>query len=79
MKESQRGSLKVRVNAMCLDAVKIYGNNPKKLLIRINKKIAIKMVVLPTKDDGPKRVLNSLWSFNIAILIKIFILLGIIQ
>jgi len=40
--------------------VKIYGNNPKKLLNRINLNKEIKIKVLPLCPVGPNRVLNSL-------------------
>jgi hypothetical protein len=48
IKLNQRGSAKDRVIVMCLVLVKIYGNNPKKLLKRIseNKEINIKVVPL---------------------------------
>lgn len=53
------GSLRVIVKAMCLEAVKMYGKSPMKLFIKINVKILIIMIVLPVKDEGPRRVLNS--------------------
>ena len=39
IKVNQRGKAKLRENTKCLDLVKIYGNNPRKLLSRmkINK------------------------------------------
>lgn len=49
----------VKVATRWLVLVKIYGNKPKKLFITINKKRARKLNVLPLKEDGPKRVLNS--------------------
>ena len=59
MKEIQIGNLNVRVRAICLEAVKIYGKSPMKLFIRINVKILIVMIVLPVKEEGPRSVLNS--------------------
>jgi len=48
------------VRVVCLEAVKMYGNNPKKLFITINKNKEIKTKEDPLKEEGPKRVLNSL-------------------
>jgi len=56
----QRGKAKVKVRVVCLEAVKMYGNNPKKLFITINKNKEIKTKEDPLKEEGPKRVLNSL-------------------
>lgn len=56
---NQSGNLRVTVNTMCLEEVKIYGKSPIKLLIRINTKSAMKMVVLPDIEVGPSNVLNS--------------------
>lgn len=47
-----------------LEEVKIYGNSPRKLFNRINPNTAIKVIVDPRKAEGPRRVLNSLWSFS---------------
>lgn len=41
--------------------VKIYGNNPKKLLNKIKLNKEIKINVLPLCPVGPNKVLNSLW------------------
>ena len=54
------GSAIVNVNAKCLVLVKIYGNNPMKLLNIIIIKIEMKMNVVPLNDLGPSNVLNSL-------------------
>jgi hypothetical protein len=59
IKETHRGALIDRVRIKCLDAVKIYGNSPIKLFIKINKKSPINSIVLPLKASGPKRFLNS--------------------
>jgi hypothetical protein len=40
----------------------MYGNSPRKLLITIIINKERNISVLPLKEDGPKRVLNSLWS-----------------
>lgn len=64
------GKLKVKVRVICLEAVKMYGNKPRKLLIKINTNSPINIIVLPLKEDGPKRVLNSLNSF-VRIMLKI--------
>jgi hypothetical protein len=50
-----------------------------KLFIKINKKIATKIVELPMNDVGPKRVLNSPCSLFITIFIEIENFLGITQ
>jgi hypothetical protein len=59
MKDNQIGILSVRVKAIWLEAVKMYGNSPKKLFIKINVKILIMIIVLPVKEEGPRSVLNS--------------------
>ena len=79
MKDAHKGSLKVNVRVMCLDAVKMYGNRPRKLFTIIKKNRAIKIKDLPTKDDGPRRVLNSLLIFLMRDSIKIKILVGVTQ
>lgn len=43
IKNSQNGSAKVIEKIMCLDEEKIYGNNPRKLLIKINMNNEINM------------------------------------
>lgn len=57
--EIHKGRAKVNVKVKCLVLVKIYGNNPKKLLNRIsvNKDVKIKALFL---FIGPIKVLNSL-------------------
>jgi hypothetical protein len=62
MNDIQRGSLRVRVRVICLEAVNTYGKSPIKLFRTIKKKIAMKRVVVPLNEDGPRRVLNSWWS-----------------
>ena len=79
MNEIHRGSLRVRVKAMWLDAVNTYGNRPIKLLIKININKAIKGRVLPSDEVGPNNVLNSWNNFPTTKLIEITALLGIAQ
>ena len=62
---NHKGRLKVKVRAMCLEAVKIYGNNPIKLFIKIKTNSAMKGIALPIDDKGPNKVLNSLNNFKI--------------
>jgi len=76
---SQRGKAKTRVKEIWLEAVKIYGNKPKKLFIIINIKIEMKMNEEPWNDVGPKSILNSIWSFIIVFLVINVNFLGIIQ
>jgi hypothetical protein len=45
---------------MCLEAVKIYGNNPRKLFTTMNINKEINIIDPPLEEKGPKRVLNSL-------------------
>lgn len=71
--------LRVRVSAMWLEAVKMYGNRPRKLLVKINKKPEMKIVVDPLNADGPRRVLNSVCSFLVIVFITIVDLLLIAQ
>jgi hypothetical protein len=47
IKLSHKGRAKARVKAKWLELVKIYGNNPKKLLNRIIENREIKINVLP--------------------------------
>jgi hypothetical protein len=44
---------------MWLVLVKIYGNSPKKLFIKINLKREINIKVVPLNLDVPNKVLNS--------------------
>jgi hypothetical protein len=59
IKETQSGAAKVRVKIKWLELVKIYGNKPKKLLNTIMRNKAKKLIVLPLKEEGPNKVLNS--------------------
>jgi hypothetical protein len=59
IKEIHRGSLRVRVIVKWLEAVKMYGNNPIKLFSKMNRNRLINRVVLPWKDSGPNKFLNS--------------------
>lgn len=51
------------MSVIWLEAVKIYGNKPKKLLIKIKTKREIKITVEPWFEEGPKSILNSKCSF----------------
>lgn len=62
-----KGNAKDKVKVIWLVLVKIYGNNPMKLLKTILENSLIKMNVLPICLFDPNKVLNSLWS-----VIKIF-------
>jgi len=64
---------------MCLEAVKIYGNNPRKLFTTMNINKEINIIDPPLEEKGPKRVLNSLWSFSNPMLSIITILVGVAQ
>lgn len=76
MKVSHKGNARVRVIVKCLDAVKIYGNRPMKLLNKINKNNEINIKDLPLKESVPSNSLNSKWSLVVISLIKdIFFLL----
>lgn len=59
MKATHSGRLRVSVRARWLEAVKMYGKRPIKLLNKINRNNPINRVVLPWKDSGPRRFLNS--------------------
>lgn len=63
--EIHRGSLSAKVIVICLEAVKMYGNSPIKLFTIIKKNRATNTTDLPTEEEGPKRVLNSLLIFMI--------------
>lgn len=79
IKHSHKGRANVKVKVKWLVLVKIYGNNPIKLLNRIieNKEINIK--VDPFDPIGPNRVLNSLWRVNKILFQKIWYREGINQ
>ena len=47
MYPTHKGKAKATVKVRCLDAVKTYGNKPKKLYTVINIKIEIKICVKP--------------------------------
>lgn len=59
MKESQSGNASDKVNTICLVLVKMYGNNPRKLLYRISLNKEMKIIEDPL-ILGPRSVLNSL-------------------
>jgi len=64
---------------MCLEAVKMYGNKPIKLFIRININKEINGIVLPTDEWGPSSILNSSWSFLQILKVNKKNLLGVTQ
>lgn len=59
MKPNHKGNARERVIVICLVLVKMYGNNPKKLLKRINLNKEIKIKVVPLNLEIPSSVLNS--------------------
>lgn len=79
MNLNHNGKAKVKVKVKWLVLVKIYGNNPKKLLNIINLNKETNINVLPLCPLGPKRVLNSLWSVNKMLFQIIWNRLGINQ
>lgn len=74
---SHNGSANVNVNVKCLDLVKMYGNRPIKLLIKIVENSVIKINVLPSLIF--KRFLNSKCKFLMIVIHKILIREGISQ
>lgn len=74
-----RGILNIRVKVKWLDLVKIYGNNPKKLLNKIIVNKLIKIKLLPLKPLFPIKILNSLWRVKIKFFHKYSIRVGINQ
>jgi hypothetical protein len=74
--EIHRGRLRVSVITKCLDAVKMYGNSPRKLFIMISINSLINKIVLPEKASVPRRVLNSACNFLVIDVIIILVLLG---
>jgi len=64
---------------MWLEAVKMYGNSPRKLFVTMKINKAMNIIDLPFKDVGPNKVLNSKYNLFIIILIVKEILLGITQ
>lgn len=79
MKHNHKGNAKVNVNVKWLVLVKIYGNNPIKLLNKIIENKETKIKVLPLWPDGPNKVLNSLWRVNKIVFQKIVYREGINQ
>lgn len=66
MYPNQIAKATTNVNLKCLDAVKIYGNKPKKLFNKINKKIEIKKCLKPGvinftigKENSFSKILNK--------------------
>lgn len=57
----------------------MYGNNPKKLLNKINKNKAMNMKDLPWNADGPSSSLNSECNFEVTKLNSVIYLLLINQ
>lgn len=60
IKASHRGRANPRVRVRCLDEVKIYGNKPIKLLVKIKKNKVVNSNVAPEVTPPPSKVLNSL-------------------
>ena len=61
IKLSHRGKARESVIVIWLVLVKIYGNNPKKLLNKINENREINIKVVPLNLLIPINILNSLW------------------
>lgn len=61
---SHKGRAKDKDIVKCLVLVKIYGNNPRKLLNKIIENKEININVLPLCPVVPNKVLNSLWRVN---------------
>lgn len=79
MNLSQRGNAKVKVKTICLVLVKMYGNNPKKLLNTIILNKEIKINVDPLILLLAIKTLNSLCKVLIILIQIIFIRDGINQ
>lgn len=75
---NHRGRANDRVSTICLVLVKIYGNNPKKLLNKIIENKVTKIRVLPL-TSLPNKVLNSKCSVVIIFIQRRFIRDGINQ
>ena len=78
IKEIHSGSARDKVITMCLVLVKIYGNNPKKLLNKIIENNEININVLPLKGELIK-ILNSKWRVLIILNQSILYREGITQ
>lgn len=76
--ENHNGNAIVIVNTIWLDLVKIYGNNPIILLIKININNEIIISVIPL-ELGPIKVLNSSLSLLIIKLSSVLRRFGSIQ
>jgi hypothetical protein len=59
IKDSHIGRARVKVTTIWLVLVKIYGNKPIKLLVRIKMSKLVKTKILPGWDPGPKRIFTS--------------------
>lgn len=70
MNLNHKGRANVKVKVRWLVLVKIYGNNPKKLLNKINENNEIKINEHPFNLLVPKRVLNSLNKVKIILFHK---------
>lgn len=79
MNLNHKGNAKVKVKVKWLVLVKIYGNNPKKLLNIINANKETNINVLPLCPFGPNNVLNSLWRVKRILFQIIWNRLGISQ
>lgn len=79
IKLNHKGKASVSVKVKWLVLVKIYGNNPMKLLNKIIENKETNKKVEPLAPIGPKSVLNSLWSVNKILFQKIWYRDGISQ
>ena len=59
IKATHRGSDRVKVTAMCLEAVKMNGNKPIKLFNRMKTNSEKNSILLPAALPSPKSVLIS--------------------
>lgn len=72
IKHNHNGKDKDKVNVKWLVLVKIYGNNPMKLLNIIIENTVIKINVDPLDPIGSRRILISLWRVIIILFQKIW-------
>jgi len=79
MNLSQRGKANDRVKVKCLEDVKIYGNNPIKLLNKIKENNEIKINEDPNFPCGNSKVLNWSCKININLNQNIWVREGINQ
>lgn len=68
MKLVHNGRARARVNVRCLVLEKMYGNNLRKLLKRINENNEIKIKVVPFILLILRRILNSLCKVDVILI-----------